>query len=741
MLAVDADAALQLRASTNTVGAFAKVDFTIAGLTKYADPFDPEIVDLGVEFVAPGGRQIVVPAFFAQEYERRRPGEDGAPRDWIYPLRAGEWKASFAPSLVGKYTAAAVLKDGVGELRSAPVTFDCVPSNAKGFIRIARKDPRFLEFDNGEPFFAIGQNLAFIGEQQYVTVAKAEEIFAELAENGANYLRVWTCAEDWALAIEARKSAWGRSWSGRGRIVTDPDDPTRKCLFMTSSNATQEVNPSHPVALRPSTRYVVTGKVRTETNVALRLELQGASSPPLKSAAALAWTGFRHEFATGAHDWRLGAMRFRLEGQGAAWLSDLSLKEIDSATAGSTANLAVAGGNLPPSSSRGAEPRAASSLKTQSGGLVARRDGQVARATPELLWEADVNRPMRGFYNPLDCFLLDELVSAAERHGIYLQLCMLTRDLYMNALTNAASTSYERAVTDAKKFFRYAIARWGYSTSIAAWEYWNEMNPGLPTDRFYAELGEFFEKNDPYHHLRTTSTWGPSAKDCLHPKLDLADVHFYFRPIDKARLANEVEAVLERTRWLREQSPSKPAHLGEFGLADDKWRITENMRRSSDLSDMHNGLWASALSGASGTALFWWWERIDQRNGYPIYRPLSRFIADVPWNSGEVHQLEANCSDETMRVVGLRAGTLAWFWLFDPAAAWEKLAFAKQDPPERREIIVELSGWPGKAPRLEWWGTRDGRVTESGTPAPSNGTLRLKVPPFRRDIAWRLVGD
>ena len=110
----------------------------------------------------------------------------------------------------------------------------------------------------------------------------------------------------------------------------------------------------------------------------------------------------------------------------------------------------------------------------------------------ELLWEAEVNRPTRGFYNPLDCFLLDELVTAAEQRGIYLQLCMLTRDLYMNAVTNASSTNYDRAIEDAKNFFRYAIARWGSSTSVAAWEYWNEMNPGLPTDRFYEELGEFF---------------------------------------------------------------------------------------------------------------------------------------------------------------------------------------------------------------------------------------------------------
>jgi len=682
-----ARAALELKPSTNRVGAFSKIEFTVAGLGHSTDPFDPAVVDLRVEFAGPDGRRVIVPAFFAQEYERRR-GETGAPRDWIYPVGNGAWKVRFAPAAVGRYRAMAVLKDRDGEKRSPSVAFECVPSTARGFIRVARKDPRFLEFDNGEPFFAIGQNLAFIGEQQYVTPAKAEEIFAKLAANGANYLRVWTCAEDWALAIEARKSAWGRSWSGRGRIGADPENPTRRCLVLASNALMQEVNPSHAVALKPTTRYVLTGKVRTETNGALRLELHG-TSVELKTERPLAWTEFQHEFTTGAREWRLGTMRFRREGSGTAWLSDVSLRE--------------AGGG------------------------------------PELLWEADVNRPARGFFNPLDCFLLDELVAAAEQRGVYLQLCTLTRDLYMNALTNATSAAYERAIADAKKFFRYAIARWGYSTSVAAWEYWNEMNPNLPTDRFYAELGEFFEANDPYRHLRTTSTWGPSAKDCRHAKLDIADVHFYLRPTDQPRLANEVDAVLERTRWLREQAPNKPAHLGEFGLADDQWRITENMRRSPDLSDMHNALWASALSGASGTALFWWWERIDQRGGYTNYATVSRFIADVPWNGGEVQRLEARCSEPAMRVIGLRAGKRAWIWIFDPASSWQRVAVEKQEPPERGDLVVEIP-WPFTSARAEWWHTRGGGAN-AHKEAAREGTLRLVVPSFQRDIAGRVVAE
>lgn len=678
-----------LRVSTTEVGQFDRIEFRIEGLRPYAHAFDPTEVDLRLEIRTPGGQTLTLPAFLMQDYEHRRLPGDRSGRDWAYPVGLPVWKARFAPLALGRHQALALLADREATNRSASVTFDCVPSKRKGFVRVSRKDPRFLEFSDNTPFFAIGQNLAFIGDQQYVTLPKAEEIFARLADNGANYLRVWTGCDDWALAIESRKSAWGRSWSWHPPFAPMPGDEHRKCVLLSKTNAVQEVNPSHPIALRPNTRYVVSARVRTETGAALRLEVHGATTDqPIASTQPPEWTAFRHEFSTGPNDYWLGPMRLRLEGDAKAWLSDLSLKE--------------AGGG------------------------------------PELLWEAEVNRPVRGFYNPLDCFELDQLVTAAERNGIYLQLCLSARDLYMNALNNPASADYDRALVDARHLLRYAVARWGYSTSVAAWEYWNEMNPNLPTDRFYTELGAYLEQTDPFRHLRTTSTWGPSAKDCRHPKLDLADVHFYLRPADKDRLADEVDAVLERTRWLREQAPAKPAHLGEFGLADNQWRITDEMKQHRELVDAHNALWASALSGASGTAMFWWWERLDERNIYPLYRPISRFIAAVPWNSGQLQPLVARCSDERIRVIGLRAGDRAWLWLFDPAAAWKHVVTERQAAPERSGLTLQLGGFAASRFRIAWWDTRNGKVLREEAAQSVNGGLHLEAPTFTGDIACQV---
>jgi hypothetical protein len=81
------------------------------------------------------------------------------------------------------------------------------------------------------------------------------------------------------------------------------------------------------------------------------------------------WQAFRIEFITGRDEYWLGRTSVQLRGEGAAWLDALSLKET-------------------------------------GGGF-------------ELLWEADVNRKARGFYNPVDCHMLDQIVAlnAAPNHN------------------------------------------------------------------------------------------------------------------------------------------------------------------------------------------------------------------------------------------------------------------------------------------------------------------------------------
>jgi hypothetical protein len=705
-----------VEASADKVGKYQNLELLIQVDARYEKPFDPDEVDLAILLETPNGEKIVLPAFFCQDYERRTldqgggraisPLPKGTPNgaargaNWYYPIGDGRWKARFAPMQIGTYFARARLIDRNGTIQSDVVRFECTPSAKKGFLRAGRNDPRFLEFSEGAPFFAIGQNLAFIGEGQYVTLSKAEQIFAKLSRNGANFLRIWTCCEDWAMAIEARKSAWDRSWHRRPALSavegtdivasvsgSENDGSRHKCIKIEGGDGTSiTVEPSHPVGLKPHTKYVLTGQFMAEGTAALRVGVGRDETPPFEAAAKGQSQKFTREFVTGENDFWLGRVLLSLVGSGTVWLDDLSLKE--------------AGGGA------------------------------------ELLWEADINRPIRGFYNQIDCFMLDQLVESAEQNGIYLMLCLITRDLYMNSLSDDKSDEYQKAIDDAQKLLRYAVARWGYSTSVAAWEYFNEMDPGKPTDRFYAELGEYLEQIDIYRHLRTTSTWHPSARDCRHPRLDIGQLHHYMRPETKEEFKDEVAVVIDKTRFLREHAPNKPALIGEFGLATPKWGLSEYMKQDSGGVHFHNCLWASAFAGASGTAMFWWWDQLDRQDAYYHYQPLSTFLADVSFAG--LQQLRAKVSPEEIRLLGYQGNDRAYMWLFNPQATWWNLVVEKRQPVEIKDATIEIQGiLPGNY-RLEWWDTYKGMVIEKKPLSFGEGPLHIAVPPFRRDIACKI---
>lgn len=684
---------VEIQASTKTIGKYEKLEFLINVDARYDNPFDPDQVDLTILLRTPSGRQISLPAFFCRDYERRKLDRGRNRANWYYPADAGAWKARFAPMETGSYQATGRLKDKSGTVRSKSVQFDCVPSSSKGFLKAGSRDPRFFEFTEGDPFFVIGQNVAFVGENQYVNLTKAEQIFEKLSQNGANFVRVWTCCKDWAMAIEARKSAWDRSWHRNAPIVSMPGEEdnsaARKCIRIEGDDgASVNVSPSHPVALKPQTNYVLTGQFRTAGRVELKVEMSYNSDVSQFDAVQDGqWSDFTCKFTTSENDFWLGRLALRKTGSGTIWIDKLSLKET-------------------------------------GGGA-------------ELLWEADVNRPARGFYSQIDCFILDDLVEAAERNGIYLMLCLITRDLYMKYLSDASSTEYEQAIKDAGNLMRYAVARWGYSTNVAAWEYFNEIDPGLPTGRFYDEVGEYLEKVDVYRHLRTTSTWHPSAKDCRHRRLDVGQLHHYMRPETKEDYRDEVAVLINKTRFLREHAPNKPVLIGEFGLANPKWGLSDDMKRDSEGVHFHNSLWASAFAGSSGTAMFWWWDQLDRQDAYGHYRSLALFLTDVSFAGLE--KIKATASDAQIRPMGYQGSNCAYLWLCNRQAIWWNLVVEKRQPAEIRDATVEIQSLDPGSYHVQWWHTFEGRTIRKERVSLSEGAMRISVPPFSRDIACKIM--
>jgi hypothetical protein len=673
--------------AAKSVGRYARIEFALNCKPVFRNPYNPDEVDLRLILTSPSGREIVLPAFYVQPFEERAVERGGKSEEWRYPVGAGAWRARFAPSEVGQYRVVAKLTDRAGSVTSPPVSFDCTPSERRGFVRVSEEDPRFYAFDDGSPFFAVGQDVAFIRSAR-----QARAMFAKLAASGANFVRVWTCCEDWAMAIEARKSAWGRSWAWTPPIAHLPGrrgyHADQRCLLLAGGGASLSPNPCHRVGLKPETRYRLRGAVRTAKGAAVEVQIAGVE-PGEAVTGGPKWGKFQREFTTTPDQWWLPRLTFRLAGDGRAWLRDLSLTEAD-------------------------------------GG-------------PELLWEADVNRPPRGWYNQVDCRILDHVVGAAETHGLSLQLCLLTRDHYMHALGDAGSPAYDAALADAKNLLRYAVARWGYSTSVAVWEYFNEINPGLPLEPFYRECGAYLDRVDPYRHLRASSHWHHSPRHWAMASLDQADEHFYCRPAEGALFKDAAAAVLDRAKRLRDAAPRRPALISEFGVLANNWQPTPELAKDAAFVNHHNALWASALSGLSGTVMHWFWDDIHKRDLYGNYRGVARFAADIPWTLGKLRKAEASVSDGRLRLVGLQGEGGAWLWLQDTAATWWRTGVQGNNPAEVEGAAVQIAGLARGTYRVEWWDTRAGKPIRTAQAKATADGLRLAVPAFARDIACRIV--
>lgn len=677
-----------------------KIEFEIDVPVNVSNPYDPDEIKVDLRIETPT-EPVTVPAFFYQAFEYRALPKEKRTTDWIYPVGGARWKGRFFPPARGTYRCKAVAQTKESTNESNVIVFTCSdrkepPKSLPVHIRTG--DGRFFILADGQPFFPIGHNIAFIGESQYVDLGRVEEIFGKLESNGANFARIWAGSDDWAMAIEARKSAWSRSWDWRPPLVplASSDGYHREELLVEIGEKSLSVSPSHPVAVKPGTNYRMSGEVRLFSGARLGLEHRAKAVEVRQSERKKGeeWSRFEYDFSTGPEEFWLGELKLSSGGKGKVLLRDMSLRE----------------------------------------------NGAPGSIAPNLLWEADPNRPPRGCYNQFDSFMLDRLLESAEKHGIYIQLCLLTRDNYRYALRDPESAEYRAAIESAQKLLRYAVARWGYSCNVMSWEYFNEMDPGAPTGKFYEALGEYLDANDPYRKLRMTSAWSPAPKDWANNSLDVADLHWYLRPTLGESWKNEIESVLERAHFLRERAPAKPAMLGEFGLANDAWGLSPYMAQDKNHVHFHNILWASALSGLSGTAHFWWWDTLDQGNAYGEYKGLAEFVKQIPFSRVRLESRVAESAKKN-RVVLLEGPDQAYGWLVDRENTWWKRVVEKTELRAIENDSLGFSKIQSGDYKVRWWNTRNGMVLGEESAKKSADEMMLTVPAFKADVAFSITPD
>lgn len=274
-------------------------------------------------------------------------------------------------------------------------------------------------------------------------------------------------------------------------------------------------------------------------------------------------------------------------------------------------------------------------------------------------------------FNRSGILAMDSMVELLDRTGLYLMLCMgqhgeLREGLWESNNYNKANGgpledpldffSNEEAKQMYKNRLRYIVARWGYSTRIAAWEFFNEVDIVLPEVKsilvpkeaitaWHTEMSAYLKEIDPYNHIRTTSVTFmdiPGLNDV--PDLDLNQRHIYCN----------TKSIPEVIR--KHLVHNKPYSIGEFGY-DWDWSKDFNTFADKMDYDFKEGLWTGLFSPTPILPMTWWWEFFDNR-GMTAYYNRVRAMSDrmLKAGNGELAEAKSEWTGSRMEAYAVKAG-------------------------------------------------------------------------------------
>jgi hypothetical protein len=242
---------------------------------------------------------------------------------------------------------------------------------------------------------------------------------------------------------------------------------------------------------------------------------------------------------------------------------------------------------------------------------------------------------------------LDETVEIAEKNGIYIMLALDVHGMLLEgsgwgghafnavnggpAKTPTEFFTLEESRMKYKNKLRYFVARWGYSTHIAFWEFFNEVDnamfgtsqnkPAVPMSHkvvtdWHREMSDYLKVIDPYGHLVTTSISHRDI-DGLNdlPSIDLNQKHIYKRT---GSVRTEIITYAYKH--------GKPYAIGEFGYEWD-WNLNFAAIAVEKVYDFKRGLWYGMFTPTPILPMSWWWEYFDDR-GVTQYFNGVRDISD-----------------------------------------------------------------------------------------------------------------
>ncbi len=279
----------------------------------------------------------------------------------------------------------------------------------------------------------------------------------------------------------------------------------------------------------------------------------------------------------------------------------------------------------------------------------------------------------------------DELLATAERDGVYL---MLTLDSHVglvgegwehssynkknggSASTPAEFFSSPEARKRYKAKLRYLVARWGYSTQIAAWEFFNEVDNAIYADKdhpipdslvtqWHREMSDYLKEIDPWGHIITTSVSHREVAGLY----DLPNIAINQRHVYKA--LDSIPEILRKSSVAHD----KPFVIGEAAY---EWDWSKNFDNVSQGMTSHfkRQLWYGLFNPTPVLPMTWWWEYFDEKGMTHYFKGVQDINQRMlRAGAGKLNSVPVRSSNPEVTSFAVNAGATKFIYLFNTSDA------------------------------------------------------------------------
>jgi hypothetical protein len=298
-----------------------------------------------------------------------------------------------------------------------------------------------------------------------------------------------------------------------------------------------------------------------------------------------------------------------------------------------------------------------------------------------------------------------------------------------------------------KQRLRYIVARWGYSTHLMAWEWWNEIdftplsNPTI-FKPWLQEMTAALRSWEPFPHLKTTS-YAHTPVEAIYsmPEIDFVQRHEY----------STTDPIYSFTAAMSDlRAFGKPAFYGEFGgMGED----TSSLDKVG--LHLHTAQWASLMTKAAATSMSWYWDNyIEPLKLYNLFNEQTAFLKQENLATAQYQPIQPDTGGSTdFAALALKSDKRILGWVKNNSYSYAELKsqyekFLLHGPkggtftpnyPEINSASLSISKVTPGTYRVEWWSTTGQGLLKTDTVVATATTLTVPVPTFRQDLAFKLI--